>query len=92
MPCDKLIGLGMLAVATLVFVYYTSWVFLLPFVGDDSVINQFFLPRDYAIKLPFLLLLLAVLAVGSFIGYVLTKNAEKERAKKRSSTSSMCPE
>lgn len=72
----------MLAVATFVFSYYTTWVFVLPFIGDDSVIQSFFLPREYAIKLPLLLLLIAVLAVGSFIGHVLIKNAEKEKAKK----------
>lgn len=72
----------MLAVATFVFSYYTTWVFVLPFVGEESVIQNFFLPRDYAIKLPFLLLLVAVLGVGSFIGHVLVKNAEKEKAKK----------
>lgn len=71
----------MLAVATGVFVYYTAWVFLLPFIDDNNVIQSFFLPRDYAIKLPLVLLLLAVLAVGSFIGHVLIKNAEKKRLK-----------
>lgn len=80
--CDKLIGLAMLAIATAVFSYYTIWVFVLPFVDESNLLQNFFLPRDYAIKLPFLLLLLAGLAVGTFIGNVLIKNAQKEKLKK----------
>lgn len=72
----------MLAIATAVFSYYTIWVFVLPFVEDSNLLQKFFLPRDYAIKLPFLLLLLAGLAVGTFIGNVLIKNAQKEKLKK----------
>lgn len=73
----------MLAVATGVFVYYTAWVFLLPFVDDSSVVQNFFLPREYAITLPLLLLLLAFVAVGAFIGNVLVKNAKKEKLKSK---------
>lgn len=72
----------MLAIATAVFSYYTIWVFVLPFVDENNFLQYFFLPRDYAIKLPFLLLLLAGLGVGSFIGNVLIKNAQKEKLKK----------
>ncbi|SGZ48770.1 CIC11C00000001600 [Sungouiella intermedia] len=72
----------MLAVATGVFSYYTAWVFLLPFLDDDNILQSLFLPRDYAIKLPILLLVLAILAVGTFVGRVLLKNAEKEKLKK----------
>ncbi|SGZ52099.1 CIC11C00000003065 [Sungouiella intermedia] len=79
---DKLVGLAMLAVATGVFSYYTAWVFLLPFLDDDNILQSLFLPRDYAIKLPILLLVLAILAVGTFVGRVLLKNAEKEKLKK----------
>lgn len=72
----------MLAVATGVFSYYTAWVFLLPFLDEDNILQSFFLPRSYAIKLPLVLLVLAILAVGTFVGKVLIKNAEKERLKK----------
>jgi hypothetical protein len=29
MACDKLVGIGMLTIATVVFVYYTTWTFVL---------------------------------------------------------------
>ncbi|CAH2351690.1 putative dolichol phosphate-mannose biosynthesis regulatory protein [[Candida] railenensis] len=86
MSFDKLIGLSMLAVATAVFTYYTTWVFVLPFVDESNILQSFFLSRDYAIKLPFLLLLIAALGIGSFVGNVLIKNAEKEKLKKSKKT------
>lgn len=79
---DKLVGLAMLAVATAVFAYYTIWVFVLPFVDDSNVLQSFFLPRDYAIKLPLILLVLAGTAVGTFIGSVLVKKSKKAKSKK----------
>ncbi|RKP30601.1 putative dolichol phosphate-mannose biosynthesis regulatory subunit [Metschnikowia bicuspidata] len=68
------------AVAIAVFSYYSAWVFLLPFLDDDNLLQSFFLPREYAIKLPLLLLLLGFLAVGAFIGKVLN-NAQQEKKK-----------
>lgn len=76
----------MLGVATAVFAYYTTWVFVLPFVDESNALNTLFLPREYAIKLPFLLLLLSGLGVSTFIGRVLIKNAEKEKQKKSKKT------
>ncbi|CAK7894605.1 hypothetical protein CAAN1_10S05204 [[Candida] anglica] len=87
MSFDKLVGLSMLAVATAVFTYYTTWVFVLPFVDESNFLQNFFLSRDYAIKLPFLLLLLAALGVGSFVGNVLIKSAKKEQLKKQAKKS-----
>lgn len=80
---DKLIGFGMLGVAAFVFTYYTAWVFVLPFIIEDNILNQFFLPRDYAIKLPILLLFIAALGVGTFVGKVLIKNQQKQKSKKK---------
>ncbi|RLV89405.1 hypothetical protein JA1_005186 [Spathaspora sp. JA1] len=83
MALDKLIGLGMLAVAAFVFTYYTIWVFVLPFVVEDSVLSYLFLPREYAIKLPLLLLVVAGLGIGTFVGKVLIKNQQKKSKKKQ---------
>jgi dolichyl-phosphate mannosyltransferase polypeptide 2 regulatory subunit len=72
----------MLAIATAVFTYYTAWVFVLPFVDESNILNSFFLPREYAIKIPILLVLIAGLGVGTFVGNVLIKSAQKEKLKK----------
>lgn len=74
----------MFGVAAFIFTYYTAWVFVLPFIDEDNFLNQFFLPREYAIKLPLLLLIIAVLGVGTFVGKVLVKNQQKQKSKKKS--------
>ncbi|KAK6202580.1 dolichol phosphate-mannose biosynthesis regulatory [Scheffersomyces amazonensis] len=72
----------MLGVAIAVFAYYSVWVFVLPFVDESSILTYLFLPREYAIKLPLLLLVVAGLGVGTFVGNVLIKKAQKEKLKK----------
>lgn len=72
----------MLLVATAVFGYYTVWTLVLPFTDESSALNKFFLPREYAIKIPVLLLILGITAVGSFIGMVMVKSLQKNKAKK----------
>lgn len=81
MGLDTLVGLGMLLVATAVFLYYTAWTFLLPFVIEDSPIVQLFPPREWIIRIPALLLLAAVAVVGTFIGSVLIKSEKKRQLK-----------
>ncbi|CAH6719734.1 putative dolichol phosphate-mannose biosynthesis regulatory protein [[Candida] jaroonii] len=80
---DQLVGLSMLGVATVVFTYYSTWVFILPFVNDSNIINQFFLPRQYAIIIPLLLLLIGGVGVASFIANVMIKEAQKKKLKSK---------
>ncbi|EEQ37440.1 predicted protein [Clavispora lusitaniae ATCC 42720] len=73
----------MLTVATVVFIYYSVLGFeCYHFVETDSLLQNLFPPRDYAIKLPLILLVSAVFAVTAFIGNVIIKNAQKEKLKK----------
>lgn len=72
----------MLLVANAVFLYYTTWTFVLPFLDESNPLQAFFLPREWAIRIPVLLVLAAFAGVGTFVGKVLKKAAEKERLKK----------
>ncbi|ODV87390.1 hypothetical protein CANARDRAFT_26789 [[Candida] arabinofermentans NRRL YB-2248] len=81
MSLDKLVGLSMLLIANLIFIYYTVWTFVLPFINEESFIQLLFPPRDFAIKIPVLLLILGTSLVGLFIGSVLVK-AQKKKSKK----------
>ncbi|GAQ90830.1 dolichyl-phosphate mannosyltransferase polypeptide 2 regulatory subunit [Klebsormidium nitens] len=74
---DQLAGLGLLLFSISVFVYYTLWVIVLPFVDSDHAVHSYFLPQEYAIALPvgalvlllsFLLLFLGILMVRSRLG------------------------
>lgn len=70
----------MLAAATAIFAYYTFWVFILPFVDSDSKIQSLFPPRDLAIKIPALLLLVGITVVGSFIGLTMVRSGNRAKA------------
>lgn len=61
--------------------FLTNMFFLQPFVDESSPIQYLFLPREWAIRIPVVLLLVALAGVGTFIGKVLAKNAEKEKRK-----------
>ncbi|WWC59284.1 uncharacterized protein I303_101835 [Kwoniella dejecticola CBS 10117] len=78
---DKLLGGAMLFVAAFVFIYYTIWALLLPFISSDSSIHTLFPPREWAIKLPLLLLLSGITAVGLFFTKVMFSEARKKAAK-----------
>lgn len=82
---DILVGAAMFTVATVVFIYYSAWVFILPFVDEESILNSFFLPREWAIRIPAILLILGSSAVMLFISSVLIKSAQKKSLKKKSS-------
>lgn len=72
----------MLLVATFIFIYYTLWTFVTPFLDDDSLIQHFFLPRYYAIALPVVALILGIAVVSTFVGLVIIKSVQKKKSKK----------
>jgi dolichyl-phosphate mannosyltransferase polypeptide 2 regulatory subunit len=78
---DKLIGLGMLTLATTVFLYYTTWTLLMPFVDPGHPLHDLFPPRVWAIRIPVILILLGSAIVGSFLSMVMIKSNRKRVAK-----------
>ncbi|KAJ9606526.1 Dolichol phosphate-mannose biosynthesis regulatory protein [Cladophialophora chaetospira] len=78
---DKLVGMAMLVVATTVFLYYTLWTLLMPFVDDDHPLQKVFPPRVWAIRIPVILTLLASAVVGTFLAMVMIRSNRKKAAK-----------
>ncbi|KAM7223769.1 dolichol phosphate-mannose biosynthesis regulatory protein [Rhypophila decipiens] len=78
---DKIVGLAMLVAATVVFLYYTIWTLLMPFVDADHPLQNFFPPRVWAIRIPVILVLLASAVVGSFLSVVMIRSNRKKAAK-----------
>ncbi|KAI8671540.1 Dolichol phosphate-mannose biosynthesis regulatory protein [Fusarium keratoplasticum] len=71
----------MLVAASVVFLYYTIWTLLMPFVDDDHVLQNFFPPRVWAIRIPVIIILLGGAVVGSFLGMVMIRSNKKKAAK-----------
>ncbi|KAH7328558.1 dolichol phosphate-mannose biosynthesis regulatory [Stachybotrys elegans] len=78
---DKLVGLTMLVAASVVFLYYSIWTLLMPFVDDGHPLHSFFPPRAWAIRIPVILVLLGSAVVGSFMGMVMIRSNRKKAAK-----------
>ncbi|RMX80039.1 hypothetical protein D0869_07849 [Hortaea werneckii] len=80
---DRVVGLAMLVIASTVFLYYTIWTLLLPFVDSNHPIQSLFPPRVWAIRIPVILLLLGGAVVGSFLSVVMIRSNRKKAMKAR---------
>ncbi|CAI4211792.1 unnamed protein product [Parascedosporium putredinis] len=82
---DKLVGLAMLVAASVVFLYYTLWVLIMPPYSLRAG-NHPLPPRVWAIRIPVILILLGSAVVGSFIGMVMIRSNRKKAAKAKAAT------
>lgn len=54
-----------------------------PFVDEPHFLYSFFPPREWAIRIPVILLLVGSTIIGSFIGVVLLRAAKEEKLKQQ---------
>ncbi|KAL8292565.1 hypothetical protein RQP46_001177 [Phenoliferia psychrophenolica] len=80
---DKVVGGLMLVTAVVVFSYYTIWTLFTPFLPPSSPLHDLFPAREWAVRLPALLMLAGLTAIGSFVGLVMIKSARKKSAKSK---------
>ncbi|XP_077987079.1 dolichol phosphate-mannose biosynthesis regulatory protein-like [Glandiceps talaboti] len=74
---DRVVGLGMVGLSGLIFLYYTIWVIILPFVDENYFIHQYFLPRAYAVIIPIVAGVIALGFIGIFV-IIITANKKKK--------------
>ncbi|KXN74187.1 dolichol phosphate-mannose biosynthesis regulatory [Conidiobolus coronatus NRRL 28638] len=77
---DIAVGGSLIAFSTFVFTYYTFWALVLPFIDEDSFLQNFFLPRPYVIGIPVFLLVLGLTLICLFFGSVLMKKKNKKKS------------
>jgi len=73
----------MLLAASVVFTYYTTWAILLPFFDPSSQIHNFFPAREWAVRLPALILVVGLTVIGVFIGKTIAQENKKKAEKAR---------
>ncbi|KAJ3275098.1 Centrosomal protein of 83 kDa [Terramyces sp. JEL0728] len=78
---DKIVGSIMMFISFFVFTYYSTWVFIVPFLAPDHYLHSLFLPYEWAIRIPVLLLVVGISLIGGFVSFVLSKSV---KAKKQS--------
>ncbi|KAG0260714.1 hypothetical protein DFQ27_003411 [Actinomortierella ambigua] len=79
---DKVVGASLLIFSTTVFVYYTLWAIVMPFVDESYYLHSYFPPREYAIRVPCVILVLGLTVILSFLSMVMIKS--KKRTEKKS--------
>ncbi|KAI0636874.1 dolichol phosphate-mannose biosynthesis regulatory protein Dpm2 [Trametes polyzona] len=63
------------------FIYYTIWTILLPILDESSPIHAWFPSREWALRIPALIVVTGISAIGLFLGLriVLDERAERRR-------------
>lgn len=56
-------------------------------MDDDHPLQSFFPPREWAIRIPVILVLLGSAVVGSFLGMVMIRSNRKKAAKAKAAAS-----
>ncbi|XP_066466948.1 dolichol phosphate-mannose biosynthesis regulatory protein [Tiliqua scincoides] len=76
---DQLVGYSLVAFSLVLFVYYTVWIIILPFIESDHLIHKYFLPREYSVIIPVVAGLLLLLFVGIFIAVITWKSRKSAK-------------
>ncbi|KAM0750473.1 hypothetical protein T439DRAFT_326441 [Meredithblackwellia eburnea MCA 4105] len=75
---DKLVGGLMLVTSITVFTYYTVWTLFTPFLPPSSPLHSLFPAREWAVRIPAILMLSGLTAIGAFVGLIMVKSARKK--------------
>eukprot|EP00741_Cyanophora_paradoxa_P009623 tig00001542_g9321.t1 len=78
---DAAVGVLLLVVAIVVWVYYTLWVLVTPFVAEShAYLLDYFPDRYYAVAVPAALLVVLFTGVGLFVSLSIIKSGQKKKA------------
>ncbi|KAG2199250.1 hypothetical protein INT47_010625 [Mucor saturninus] len=78
---DKIFGATAVSAAVTIFTYFSFWTFIVPFLDEDSSLQKFFLPYQYAIYLPAAVLVAALSLVTAFFVKTTSKSKDSQKAK-----------
>ncbi|CEM16437.1 unnamed protein product [Vitrella brassicaformis CCMP3155] len=77
----KVVGAALLVLSGAIFVYYTLWTIITPFLESDNPIQRLFPPREYAIILPVFAGVTLMGLVAMLYGYLMIKESFRKRDK-----------
>jgi len=81
---DKALGSAMLFLAMAIFLYYTTWTIVLPFLDEPGPIHRYFPSREWAVRIPAFILVVGLTGIGIFIGKTMLATNKRRAAKKTS--------
>ena len=80
---SKIIGYFLLIITILLYIYYTLWVYLKPFLNKNNFLNNFFFDKYWAIAIPCYGACIIYTIIMIFIGlvFILSYKYEEEKTK-----------
>ncbi|KAI7907444.1 dolichol phosphate-mannose biosynthesis regulatory [Cokeromyces recurvatus] len=78
---DRLVGGAAFAAAMFIFIYFTTWTFVTPFLDENSSLQKYFLPHEFAIYLPATLLIAGISVIIAFFIKATSQSKNKQKAK-----------
>jgi len=80
---DKAVGVFLITASALIFVYYTCWVVILPFVPPSTVLHDFFPSQTYAVAIPATILSVAITSIMFVAGFVIMREKASSKQKQK---------
>ncbi|XP_056147065.1 dolichol phosphate-mannose biosynthesis regulatory protein [Lampris incognitus] len=77
---DQAVGMSLVGFSLLLFIYYSVWVIVLPFMDTAHVLHKYFIPREYSVILPGIAAVILLLFIGAFTGVVIWKKHKPKKA------------
>ncbi|ORX59737.1 hypothetical protein DM01DRAFT_1381269 [Hesseltinella vesiculosa] len=78
---DKIVGAGAFFGAWIIFIYYTLWALVMPFVDETNPWQAYFPAFEYAIRLPFATLVFGIIGIFGVFAYASSKQKTKQTKK-----------
>ncbi|XP_014783491.1 dolichol phosphate-mannose biosynthesis regulatory protein-like [Octopus bimaculoides] len=78
---DQTVGWGLMFLAATIFVYYSIWVIILPFLGPNQKLHSFFPPQFYAVAFPLVLMSVALVIIGLTMTVIIVRSKLKAKPK-----------
>ncbi|ORE02887.1 dolichyl-phosphate mannosyltransferase 2 regulatory subunit, partial [Rhizopus microsporus var. microsporus] len=70
---DKTIGAISFCSLFALFIYYTIWVLVMPFVDKGHPLHNYFLDWQYAIKIPLMIMIVCLTVILTFLALIMIK-------------------
>ncbi|CAG9319783.1 dpm2 [Blepharisma stoltei] len=77
---SKAFGGALMLAGITIFVYYTFWLVVTPYLDTQSFIHNFYPPREWAMQGPKFLLIFGVVTLSGLIGYLFMSTRKPKQA------------
>ncbi|RCH83192.1 hypothetical protein CU097_005493 [Rhizopus azygosporus] len=78
---DKIVGASACGAAAFIFIYYSTWALITPFLEETNPLQDYFPPHEYSIYLPAAVLVAGVSVITAFFLKATSKSKGSQKTK-----------